>query len=179
MKEQMDAIPELGPQVKLEKLESGIFREVIHREQIVEDREQGAFIYGDLSPEASAWELFPENLGGDSLSWKEMEDLLREYGPVESHQELELSTLADMLDEGAVVFCLVNDFVLAREEAEALPGLSGNTLLWISGLDLRDYNNAAVCTARLGGPAEHLALDRFLKAWKKGRGRAMSVQMEG
>lgn len=179
MKEQMDFIPELGSQAKLEKLEPGIFREVIHRERIVEDREQEAFVYGNLSPEASAWELFPEELGGDSLSWKEMEDLLGEFGPVESHREMELSTLADMLGEGETVFCLVNDFALEREGAETLPGLSGNTLLWISGLDLREYDSATVCSARSGGQVMYLPLDRFMNAWRLGRGRALSLQTEG
>ena len=127
----------------------------------------------------SPWYMFPDIAAVQDLSWKEMQDLLRTKGIEESHMELSLSTLMDMLDGGECVFCLVNDFALAEEDAGDLPGLSGNTLLWVSGVDLSDYSSASVCIAPLGAQSEMVPLDRFLKAWEKGNRWALSLQMEG
>lgn len=178
MIERFDLFPDLGPQAKLEKLEPGIFLEVIRQEQPGENVEESPFVYGDIDPADTAWQVFSEVSERNDLVWKEMEELLSIHGIVETHRELDLAGLADMLDTGETVFCLVNDFALAQEAAGDLPGLSGNTLLWVSGLDLRDYDSAGVCAARLGFRPERVPLDRFLKAWKKGNCRALSVQME-
>ena len=178
MMERFDLFPDLGPEAKLEKLEPGIFFEVIRQECPEEKVEASPFVYGDLDPEGTIWQIFSEVPEKNDLSWKEIEALLRGYGIVENHRELDLSSLADMLDTGETVFCFVNDFVLAQKAAGDLPGLSGNTLLWVSGLDLRDYDSASVCAAQWGFQSEHVPLERFLKAWKKGSCRAFSVQME-
>lgn len=178
MRERFDLLPDLGPQAKLEKLEPGIFLEVIRQDRPEEVEDESPFLYGDLHPQDMAWQMLSEVREGNDLSWKEMENLLSAYGITETHRELNLSTLADMLDAGETVFCLVNDFALAQEAAGDLPGLSGNILLWVSGLDLREYDSAGVCAAQLGCQPQRLPLDRFLKAWKKGNCRAISVQKE-
>ncbi len=179
MKERFDIFPDLGPQAKLERLEPGIFLEVIRQEQPIEDVEEAPFVYGDLAPLETPWQKFPELAAWQSSSWKELEARLSVHGIAETHREVTLSTLADMLDAGETVFCLVNDFALAEDAAGDLPGLSGNTLLWVSGLDLRDYDSAGVRVAAPDAQSEEVPLDRFLKAWKTGSCRALSVQMEG
>ena len=179
MKERFDPIPELGPLARLEKLESGIYLEIIRQDRTEEEVEESLFAYGDFYPQETPWYMFCEVRGREDLSWKELEEQLNDWGIVESHSELSLSTLADMLDEGEQIFCLVNDFALAENAAADLPGLSGNTLLWVSGLDLEDYDCAAVYAAPLGSQPEAIPLKRFMKAWQKGNCQALSVQTGG
>lgn len=175
----------LDENARIEKLDQGIFLEVISQElpRAVED-EIWSCVYGSFHPEVNPWELFYRQAvdagairSDGCIVWDDLASFCTEcYGTPESLQDLSLSDLTNMLENGETVLCQVNDFVLADVRAAALPGITGNTLVWVAGVDISDLDDASVAIGTSRGSVETVPIRNFMKAWKTSRNRAMVIQ---
>lgn len=169
---------------KIEKLDQGIFLEVISQESGVVLKEE-ACVYGSFHPEVNPWESFYRQAvdagvicSDGCIVWDELICFCDECGgSAESLQELTLSDLTNMLENGETVLCHLNDYVLADVQAAALPGITGNTLVWVAGVDISDLDDASVAIGTSRGSVETVPMRNFMKAWKTSRNRAMVIQM--
>lgn len=182
MIERFEQPVDLDENGKIEKLDRGIFLEVITREiSPAVEAETVSYVCGTFHPEGNPWEvLYLQAVdagvirSNGCIVWDELAGFSAECGcSPETLEALTLSDLANMLDNGETVLCQVNDFVLADIRAETLPGIAGNTLVWVAGVDL-DHASVALGTNR--GGVERVPMKNFLKAWKAGRNRAMVIQ---
>lgn len=186
MIERFERPVDLDENARIEKLDQGIFLEVISQEQspAVED-ETWSCVYGSFHPEVNPWELFYRQAvdagairSDGCIVWDELACFCAEcYGTPESLQDLSLSDLTNMLENGETVLCQLNDFVLADVRAVELPGITGNTLVWVAGVDISDLDDASVAVGTSRGSVEIVPMRNFMKAWKTSRNRAMVIQV--
>lgn len=128
MIERFERPVDLDENARIEKLDQGIFLEVISQKpsQAVED-ETWSCVYGSFHPEVNSWELFYRQAvdagavrDDGCIVWDELTCFCAEfYGTPESLQDLSLSDLTNMLENGETVLCQLNDFVLADVRAES------------------------------------------------------------
>lgn len=177
---------DLDEHLAIEKLAPGIFLEVISQETPCdEESEPLDYVCGSFHPESNPWEAFYRQaaeagvIRSDGyIVWDDLACFCAECGgDPESLQNLTLSDLIDMLENGETVLCQLNDFVLADIRAASLPGISGNTLVWVAGVDISDLDDAAVAVGTSGGRVETVPMKNFMKAWKTSRNRAMVIQV--